>query len=209
VPPPQRASAIVFDLDGVLVDSYAVVERAWRRWATETGLDENEVAAVVHGRPGRDVIRELAPDRDVEADLARVDAWEADLDGVVVVPGARACLEIAQRGPWAIVTSGSTTVATRRLEAFDLPRPSILITADDVTRGKPDPQPYSRASQHLGIAPHACTVIEDTPAGVAAAKAAGMTVLAVATTHAPAQLAQADDVLAGMDAVAGRLRAVR
>jgi sugar-phosphatase len=198
--------AIVFDLDGVLVDSYAVVERAWRRWANEVGLDADDVAAVVHGRPGRDVIRELAPRRDVEADLARVDAWEADLDGVVVVPGARACLEIAQRGPWAIVTSGSRQVATRRLTAFDLPTPRILITADDVTRGKPDPQPYDKASQALGIAPSDCTVIEDTPAGVAAAKAAGMTVVAVATTHAPAALAAADDVVADMDAVAARLR---
>jgi sugar-phosphatase len=198
--------AIVFDLDGVLVDSYAVVERAWRRWANEVGLDEDDVAAVVHGRPGRDVIRELAPHRDVEADLACVDAWEADLEGVLVVPGARACLEIAQRGPWAIVTSGSRQVATRRLTAFGLPTPRILITADDVTRGKPDPQPYDKASQALGIAPSACTVIEDTPAGVAAAKAAGMTVVAVATTHAPAALAAADDVVADMDAVAARLR---
>ena len=198
--------AIVFDLDGVLVDSYAVVERAWRRWANETGLDEDEVAAIVHGRPGRDVIRELAPHRDVEADLTRVDAWEADLDGVVVVPGARACLQIAQQGPWAIVTSGSHAVATRRLEAFDLPTPEILITADDVTRGKPDPQPYDKASEQLGIAPRDCTVIEDTPAGVAAARAAGMTVLAVATTHAPTTLTQADEVLPDMAAVARRLR---
>jgi sugar-phosphatase len=199
--------AIVFDLDGVLVDSYAVVERAWRRWANESGLDEDAVAAVVHGRPGRDVIRELAPHRDVEADLARVDAWEADLDGVVVVPGARACLQIAQQGSWAIVTSGSRTVATRRLEAFDLPTPDILVTADDVTRGKPDPQPYDRARRQLGIAPQHCTVIEDTPAGVAAARAAGMTVLAVATTHAPATLVQADEVLPDMTAVAQRLKA--
>jgi sugar-phosphatase len=199
--------AIVFDLDGVLVDSYAVVERAWRRWAHEAGLDEDDVAAVVHGRPGRDVIRELAPHRDVEGDLARVDAWEADLDGVVVVPGARACLQVAQRGPWAIVTSGSHQVATRRLAAFDLPTPNILITADDVTRGKPDPQPYAKASRQLGIAPRHCTVIEDAPAGVAAAKAAGMTVLAVATTHAPTALAEADEVLPDMTAVARRLHA--
>jgi sugar-phosphatase len=206
VPQRRRPSAIVFDLDGVLVDSYAVVERAWRRWASEVGLDEDEVAAVVHGRPGRDVIRELTPHRDVEAELERVDAWEADLDGVVVVPGARTCLAIAQRGPWAIVTSGTRNVATRRLAAFDLPTPGILITADDVTRGKPDPEPYDRARKMLALPPRACVVVEDSPPGVAAAKAAGMLVVAVATTHAPAALAAADDVVADMDAVAARLR---
>jgi sugar-phosphatase len=202
---PQPARAIVFDLDGVLVDSYAVVERAWRRWAREVGLDEDAVASVVHGRPGRDVIRELAPDSDVESELARVDAWEGDLDGVVVVPGARACLEIAQRGPWAIVTSGSHQIATGRLTAFGLPIPEVLVTADDVTRGKPDPEPYERARDKLALPARACVVVEDSPPGVTAAKAAGMTVLAVATTHQAAELAHADDVLASMDAVAKRL----
>jgi sugar-phosphatase len=196
---PARVSAVLFDLDGVLVDSVRVVERAWRRWAVEQHIGAEEVLAAVHGRRARDVVRMFAPDLDLAQQVLRVSSYEAeDRGGLAVVPGARECVSVARRGRWAVVTSGGRELAVRRLAAVGLPVPEVLVTGDDVACGKPDPEPYRCAAQSLGVPAWECVVVEDAPAGVLAGKRAGMTVLAVTTTHEAAALDRADRVFATM-----------
>ena len=203
-----RVSAILFDLDGVLVDSLLVVERSWRRWAREQDLSGDDVLAVVHGRTAREVIGLLTPHLDAAEQALLVGGYEREHRGdLALLPGARECVAIARQGRWAVVTSGTRALATTRLAAVGLPEPEVLVTADDVTFGKPDPEPYRRAAAALGVPAAECVVVEDAPMGVLAAKRAGMTVLAVATTHAPAALGQADLVFPGMADVSGWLGA--
>jgi sugar-phosphatase len=205
---PARVAAVLFDLDGVLVDSLRVVERAWRRWAGEQHLPADDVLAVVHGRTAREVIGLFTPHLDAAEQAARVGGYETEHRGELAeLPGARECVAIARRGRWAVVTSGTRTLATARLALAGLPAPEVLVTADDVTFGKPDPEPYRRAAAALGVPAPECVVVEDAPMGVLAAKRAGMTVLAVATTHAAAALGHADLVFAGMTDVGGWLGA--
>jgi sugar-phosphatase len=199
--------AVLFDLDGVLVDSKRVVERAWRRWATERGVAADELIAVVHGRPARELVGMFAPALDAEEEAGRVARYElADAEGVTMIPGARECVDLASHRRWAVVTSGSRALADDRLGGAGLPLPDALVTADDVTAGKPDPQPYQRAAIALDVAIAGCVVVEDSPAGVLAGTRAGATVIAVTTTHAASALAGADHVLAGMEQVAQLLR---
>jgi len=203
-----RISAILFDLDGVLVDSLRVVERAWTRWAEEHQIPPDEVLAVVHGRAAREVIAMFAPHLDVAEQELLVSGYEVQDGGeLAVVPGARECVALARQGRWAVVTSGARALAVGRLAAVGLPVPAVLVTADDVTFGKPHPEPYRRAAAALGVAEAECVVIEDAPTGVLAAKRAGMTVLAVTTTHPAAALGHADLVFAGMADVSGWLSA--
>jgi len=158
--PGARVSAILFDLDGVLVDSLRAVEQAWRRWAREQGLPAADVLAVVHGRTAREVIGMLAPHLDVAEQALRVGGYETEHRGEVAeLPGASECVGIARQGPWAVVTSGTRALATARLAMVGLPVPEILVTADDVTFGKPDPEPYRRAAAVLGV-PEAESVVE-------------------------------------------------
>jgi sugar-phosphatase len=194
-------STVIFDLDGVLVDSTAVVERAWRRWADERGIAWDAMLPRLHGRPGREVVNEFAPHLDALEELVTVDAYEmADTDTITLMPGALELIELA--GPrWAIVTSGGYELATGRMDAVGIPRPPVLVTASDITQGKPHPEPYLKAAAALDVDPRACLVIEDAPAGVEAGKAAGMTVYAVASTHAPEVLTRADAVFGSTDAV--------
>lgn len=201
--------AIVFDLDGVLVDSGAVVERNWRRWAQAVGVDEAAVLAAIHGRPSRAVVEEFVAPQDVEQAVRLVDDWEVEHSaGLHAFPGALACVAFARAaGPWAVVTSGSRRLATARLAAAGIAAPPVLVTADDVAHGKPDPEPYARAADRLGVAPAAATAIEDAPAGVGSARAAGMHVIAVTTTHAAEELAAADLVCDSMASVERALRA--
>ena len=198
---------MIFDLDGVLVDSTAVVERAWRWWAEEQGLAADDVLAIAHGRPTRDVVRSLAPQLDSDEHARRLDSWEAAHSrGLTPVPGAAECVATARREAWAVVTSGNRELATARLLAAGLPPPPVLVTADDVERGKPHPEPYLRAGRALRVAPASCLVVEDAPAGIAAAMGAGMTVLAVSTTHPASALRGADLVFGSMHEVHGHLR---
>jgi mannitol-1-/sugar-/sorbitol-6-phosphatase len=204
---PGRVSAIVFDLDGVLVDSTEVVERAWRRWAGEQGVPADDLLAIAHGRRAREVVHAFAPHLDAELEARRLDDWETeDSDGLTAIPGAHECVAAARRRRWAVVTSGGRELATARLRSVGLPIPEVLVTADDVALGKPHPEPYERVRQALAVPAAECLVVEDAPAGITAARRAGMTVLAVMTTHAAAALQDADVLFNSMHDVNRYLR---
>lgn len=183
-PLPERTfDAVLFDLDGTLVNSVPAVERSWRTWAAEEGLSEAEAFAVPHGTPARTVVARLvAPDR-VEPAVARITELElADDDGIVLLPGARQALDVL--GPrCAIVTSSTDALAAQRFRASGLVPPEAVVTADGVTHGKPDPEPYLLGASLLGADPARCLVIEDAPAGLTAGRAAGCATLAVLGTH--------------------------
>ena len=197
-----RCAAILFSLDGVLIDSGAAVERAWERLAARHWLEPARVLAEAHGRRTSDTIRALAPWLDVETETQALEEAEtADTDGVVALPGAVPLLESLPEGSWAVATSGTRRLATTRLAVGGLPMPQVPATADDVEHGKPDPLPYLAAAEMLGVEPSACLIIEDARAGIAAGKAAGATVLAVATTFTAAGLKDADHLAPSLGAV--------
>jgi sugar-phosphatase len=190
------AGALLFDLDGVLVDSRRNVERHWTRWARRRGLDPREVLAVVHRQRSLDTVRALAPGLAAEPEARELDEAQArDTSGIVPADGAGELLGALEETPWAVVTSCSRHLAERRLRAAGLPLPSVIVGAEAVARGKPDPEGFLRAARELGVPPRACTVLEDAPTGVEAARGAGMRVIALATTHDPAELEHADDVV--------------
>src|SRR5208282_3782510 len=169
-----RCSALLFDLDGVLIDSTPAVARVWSRWAAEHGLDPETVVRVAHGRPSRTTIRELLPNADVDREDREVERREMeDLDGVVLLPGARELLNVLPPERWTIATSCTRPLAEVRLRAAGLPIPKTLTTSSDVKIGKPDPEPYLKAAAKLGFAASDCIVVEDAPAGVRAGKDAG------------------------------------
>ncbi|HKT60816.1 MAG TPA: HAD-IA family hydrolase [Gemmatimonadales bacterium] len=183
-------SAIVFDLDGVLVDSAAYVEQQWRRWATSRGLRPEPFLRVCHGRRALETIRMAAPHLDAEAEVqAFVPIEESAAEPLGPLPGASRLLTALPRGTWAVATSGIRAVATGRLRRADLPVPPVLVCAEDVTRGKPSPDAFLLAARRLGCPPDQVLVVEDAPAGIQAARAAEMAVIAVTTTHPASQLA--------------------
>jgi mannitol-1-/sugar-/sorbitol-6-phosphatase len=178
-----RASALLFDLDGVLIDSTPAVSRVWHGWAVEHGLNPEEVVRMAHGRPSRTTIRELLPDADIDQEDREVERREmADLAGVVLLPGARELLNSLPQERWTIATSCTRALAEVRLGAAGLSIPYNMITSSDVKVGKPDPEPYMKAAAKLGFAASDCIVVEDAPAGVRAGKAAGARVIAFLTT---------------------------
>lgn len=190
---------VLFDLDGVLVDSTPAVERIWRDWAAQRGLDAGAILAVAHGRRTVETIRLVAPDLDADAEALQLEQTEVEaLDGVLRVDAARALLSSLPEEGWGVVTSGTRALATRRLEHTGLPVPRTLVTAEDVTNGKPDPEAYLAGARLLGVPPADCVVIEDAPSGIRAARAAGMPVVAVATTHAGGDLREADAVVGSL-----------
>lgn len=179
-----RTAALLFDLDGTLVDSTALIRRAWTRWAVEEGLTEEAfVGVTLHGRPARDIVHELVPDREEDALRRIFDIEVSTPGGVRTLPGVDRLLSRLGPDEWAVVTSGSSSIAEPRLAALPQ-RPNVVVTADDVRQGKPDPEPYLLAARRLGITdPARCVVLEDAPAGLAAGAAAGMRTVAVVTTH--------------------------
>jgi mannitol-1-/sugar-/sorbitol-6-phosphatase len=197
-----RCTAILFDLDGVLVDSHACVERHWAIWAKRHGLDLAEVLAQAHGRRTVDTIRAVAPELDANSEAQTLDEAEAsDREGIIALPGSADLVSSLPKGLWAVVTSGTRALALARLGYAGLPMPASLVTADDVAEGKPHPECYAKAARLLSVSPAECIVVEDTPAGVAAAQAASMRAVAVTTTHQREALAKADfciDTLAAM-----------
>ena len=187
---------VLFDLDGTLVDSRAVVERQWKVLCTRLGLDFSAVLSILHGVRSVDVIRKVAPDADAEAEAVLLDAAEeADTEGLVVVRGSRELLARLPADGWGIVTSGHRTLAQGRLRAVGLPVPAVMVCGDEVASGKPDPEGYLSGARLLGAEPAACVVFEDAPAGVAAGRAAGMRVVGITTTHAASSLTGADVVI--------------
>jgi len=178
-----RCSALLFDLDGVLIDSTPAVARVWQRWAVEHGFDPEKVVRIAHGRPSRTTIRELLPNTDIDREDREVERREIeDLDGVVLLPGARQLLNILPPERWTVATSCTRPLAEVRLRAAGLPIPKTMITSSDVKIGKPDPEPCLKAAAKLGFAASDCIVVEDAPAGVRAGKAAGARVIAFLTT---------------------------
>lgn len=206
-PPSLGCDALLFDLDGVLVDSTACIERTWRRWAAEHALDASAVVRMAHGRRAIETVRLAAPRLDAAAEVAVLIAHEArETDGVLEVPGAAALLAALPPERWAVVTSGVRAVAAHRLRHVGLPVPPVMVCADEVTHGKPHPEGYLAAAARLGVAPARCLVVEDAPAGLEAARAAHMRALAVATTHAPDALRGAELIAPSLDAVTVRVR---
>ncbi len=188
-------------MDGVLIDTTASVERTWTRWAQRHGLDVDAVLAVAHGRPSLDTIRELAPGLEAE-DEAFTAEQGADAEGVVAAPGAAALLAAIPANRLAVVTSAQRRLATARFEQAGLEPPAVLVPSDELGAGKPDPEGYRRAAAELGVAAADCVVFEDSPAGVAAGRAAGARVVGLASTHEPARLEGAVCVLADLSHVA-------
>ncbi|MEU1813994.1 HAD-IA family hydrolase [Streptomyces roseifaciens] len=186
------ARALLLDMDGTIVNSDAVVERCWREWAAEQGLDGDAVMKVVHGRQGYATMAVLLPERPMEqnhADNRRMLAAEtADVDGVVPVAGAPAFMAALSGLPHALVTSADRALAEARMGAAGLPMPEVRVTAESVGASKPDPEGFLKGAAALGFAPADCIVFEDSEAGIAAGKAAGMRVVGVgprAAAHHP------------------------
>jgi len=185
-------SALLFDLDGVLIDSTPAVIRVWTQWAVAHGFDPAEVVRVAHGRPSISTIRDYLPHGDHEAENHVVENGEiADLNGVVPLPGARELLEALPPDRWTIVTSCTRPLGTTRLCAAGLPIPTHLVTCDDVKNGKPNPEPYLKGASLLGVAAKDCIVVEDAPAGIRAGKTAGARVIACKTTSPESELIEA------------------
>ncbi len=179
--------AILFDLDGTLADSTRSVDRSWRKLADRLGISFDDLNGSYHGVPARQTIARLMPDS-AQSEIDEVIEWLAeievsDTEDIVMIPGAFVVLDSLPPSRWAVVTSGTRALATARIIAAGLPMPRHLITADDVTAGKPAPDPYLLAAKRLGFEPKRCLVVEDAPAGVASGLASGATVLGLLTTH--------------------------
>ncbi|HKI25743.1 MAG TPA: HAD family hydrolase [Candidatus Sulfotelmatobacter sp.] len=201
--PTFSCSAVLFDLDGVLVDSTEAVDREWREWAARKGVDGDAIMAIAHGVRTIEVIRRVAPHLDAEAEAAAIESHEAgDQRGVVVMPGAVELVQSIPKGRWGVVTSGSRPLASNRLRYCGLPVPKVLVTSDDVSHGKPHPEPYLKGAEGLGVAPEECVVIEDAPAGIQSARASGMKVIGMASTYAA-------DALEHAHAVVGKFRQIQ
>jgi sugar-phosphatase len=189
---PISCAALLFDLDGVLIDSTPAVARVWGRWAIAHGFDPEEVVANAHGRPSIATIRDYLPHSDYEAENRIVESGElADLDGVVPLPGAVELLASLPESRWTIVTSCTRALAEVRIRAAGLPLPATMVTSTDIVHGKPDPEPYLKGAAKLGFPAADCIVLEDAPAGIRSGKAAGAKVIALQTTAAESILRSA------------------
>ncbi|PYP85712.1 MAG: HAD family hydrolase [Candidatus Angelobacter sp. Gp1-AA117] len=187
--------AILFDLDGVLVDSTAAVERVWRLWALERNLDPEPVIEHAHGRRSIETVRRFAPELDAGQENLAVENMEiADREGVIPLPGSSEMLRKLPQDKFAIVTSATRALAEARLSYAGLPLPQHLVSADDVIHGKPSPEPYLKGASMLGFAAQDCLVFEDTPAGVLAARSGGMKAIALITTYSASELKSADAI---------------
>lgn len=200
--PSLLVRGILFDLDGVLIDSTAGVARVWRDWAIRHGLDPTQTAHAAHGRRAIDTVRMLAPELDAECELRDLEHREiVDSYDVVIIPGAPALLALLPPRRWAIVTSGTRDLACHRLRIAGLPVPELMITGTDIEHGKPHPEPYQRGAALLNLAPAACAAVEDAPNGIRSALDAGMSVFAVPTTYPVEELAQATALLPNLAAL--------
>jgi sugar-phosphatase len=196
----RRVSAVLFDLDGVLVESRESTERAWLAWASRNRVDEAELRAAMHGVRSADVVRALRPELDAVAEAEELERRQAeDVDGLRAVPGAVAALRALKGDRVAVVTSGTRPLALARLAAAGVEPPAVVVFAGDVERGKPDPEGYLTAARRLGVDPAEALVVEDAPQGIEAAKAAGAATVGVTSTHAAEELGRADFVLGSLE----------
>ncbi len=199
--------AILFDMDGVLIDSAPAVERVWRVWALAHGFDPVRVVAQAHGRRSIETIRAVAPAMDAEKENIVVEQMEIeDKDGVTALPGAAELLARVPDDRFAVVTSATRPLAVARLGYAGLSVPRHMVTADDVVNGKPSPEPYLKGAAMLGFAPGNCLVFEDTLAGIASARASAMQAIALQTTYRAQELQAADAIVASLADVKAELR---
>ena len=188
--------AILFDLDGVLVDSQLAVELVWREWGRLRNRDPQPFIALAHGRRTSETIRMVAPDLDAAAEAAVLDRMEEEcIEGLKPGRGAMELVRGIPLGRWGVVTSGHRNVATLRLTSVGIPIPPVLITGDQVRRGKPDPEPYLEGAKAIGCSHRECVAVEDAPPGITSAHGAGLSVIAVRTTYSSDALHEADTVV--------------
>ena len=187
-----RCQAMLFDMDGVLVDSTDAVARVWRKWAIARGFDPDEVVRAAHGRPSIDTVRDFLPNADSNAENLEVERQEIeDIEGVVPIAGAQDLVKSLPAGRWTVVTSATRPLAEVRLRVAGIPALPTLIPSGDIRQGKPHPEPYVKAAARLGFAAPDCIVVEDAPAGIRAGKAAGARVIGFPTTSVRSELKQA------------------
>jgi sugar-phosphatase len=187
-----QCSALLFDMDGVLIDSTPTVARVWRRFALEHGLDPEEVVRRAHGRPSIATVRDYFPTSDYEQMGRELERQEIeDLDGVVALPGSLDLLRNLPAARWTVVTSATGALAEVRLRTAGLPIPHRIVTADDIANGKPHPEPYLKAAAILGLPASECVVVEDVPAGIRSGQTAGAKVIAFPTTVPRSELISA------------------
>jgi len=204
----RRVAAVLFDLDGVLVESREATERVWVHWASKNGIDEAALRSAMHGVRSADVIRALRPDLDAVVESEELERRQAeDVDGLAAIPGAAAALGAVRSDRVAVVTSGTRALALARLAAVGIEPPAVMVFADDVARGKPDPEGYLTAARRLGTDPAEALVVEDAPPGIEAARAAGAATVGVTSTHGREELAAADVVIGSLDELPGVLAA--
>jgi sugar-phosphatase len=199
-----KTKALLFDMDGVLINSIPAVTRVWTRWAEQHGFDAREVVHRSHGRPSITTLRELLPNADHHAENRIIEQAEMeDLEGLVPLPGAQELLLSLPSDTWTIVTSCTRPLAEVRLRAAGLPLPRHFITSNDITHGKPHPEPYLKGAESLGFPATDCIVVEDVPAGIASGKSAGSRVIALTTTTSEGELraAAADWILPNCAAI--------
>jgi sugar-phosphatase len=187
-----ECKGVLFDLDGVLVDSTPAVARVWTIWANKHGFDPQETVHKAHGRPSLATIMELLPGADHAVENSMVEQMEIeDIGDVIALPGAAELLRELAADKWTVVTSCTRRLALVRLRAAGLPIPEKLVTSNDITHGKPHPEPFLKGAKLLGLAARDCVVFEDAPAGIRAGKAAGACVIALQTTESDDLLRQA------------------
>ncbi|WP_405802885.1 HAD-IA family hydrolase [Streptomyces sp. NBC_01187] len=200
---------LLFDNDGTLLSSMESVLRCWTAWAQEFGISAEDFAAVeLHGRPAADIVADLLPPARVPEAVGRIGELEVEdvaKGGAVPLPGTAELLASLPEGSWAVVTSATRELAEARLRAVGIEAP-LVIAADDITRGKPDPEPYLLAAEKLGADPARCVVFEDAPAGLEAGRRAGMRTVGLVTTH-PREELRADVVVPNLSAVSAQITA--
>lgn len=196
----RAISAVLFDLDGVLVESREATERVWRDWALRNGIDQGELLSAMHGVRSVEVVRALRPGLDAVAESDAIEQRQAeDVDGLRAIPGAAAALRALREERVAVVTSATRPLAAARTAAVGIELPAVVVYAGDVARGKPDPEGYLTAAQRLGVDPAEALVVEDSPPGIEAGRAAGAATVGVTSTHAAAELAAADVVIGTLE----------
>jgi sugar-phosphatase len=198
-----RCKGILFDMDGVLISSLGSVERCWTRWAEMRGVDPAYALSIIHGRRSIESVAQLRPDLDAESENKIIEQMEIDdREGVRSLPGVLELLAALPEGTWTVVTSATRPLALVRLAAAGIPATGRIITADDVSTGKPDPAPYLAGAALLGFPPAECVVIEDAESGAKSGRAAGCIVVATAFSHSAAELSAADYLVKDLTSIA-------